>query len=84
MIAKPDVFMPITEAEFKAQKLSPFTRQVLALKPGAAFRLKCRWVHGATCHGGQAAGTVARRAGFHVRASCRDGWLRVWRPAKEA
>lgn len=61
------------------------TRALSELKPGEAIKFPCRWNHyvsirhAESCGGTGVAYGAARRAGFAVKATCRDGSVYVLR-----
>jgi len=76
----------ITQEEFGKvadTRAAPFGNAVRALAPGAGVKTTCTWHHsGSTCSGTSLAHQAAKRRGFKVRTTCRDGTVYVFRPSR--
>ena len=55
---------------------------VRALAPGTGVRFPCSWHHKKSgCAGVISLGTLRTQTGFHLRGTCHDGFVSVWRDA---
>lgn len=79
---------PITKEEFnkktqgRGSHPGEFTMAIDALKPGEGLSTPCKWSHyGSICGSNPQAHTHAKKRGYKIRLSCKDGIVLILKVA---
>ena len=63
----------------RGRLLSPLGWAMVNLAPDTGLKTPCRWVHNHGCNGASTAHSVARRYGFKVHTTCKEGTFYILR-----